>query len=116
MKSTYKLFGTLWDGIDDNKQIKTTVCEYKVETSMVSLSALLCASNEDDVAKLIEPFHGYDTITLDIDYHLEIENPVIKAFFEKRKRQITGYLLKKFIVVYWCQNTNKKVPSGATNA
>ena len=115
MKSTHKLFGTVWDGIEDSNPVIADDCERQVVTSTVSLSDLLCASIEDDVAKLLEPFRDSDTIAIDMDYIVENENPVIKAFIKKRERQIIGYLSEKFKVVYCCRNT-KIIPSGATNA
>ena len=116
MKSTYKLFGTVWDGIEDNGQKIDINCYEKDMTAMISISALLGADSEDDIAKLLKPFLTSGTITLAMDYHPENENPVLKSFIEKRERQIKKYLMSKYDTVCCCYNTDKKVPSGATNA
>ena len=118
MKSTYKLFGTVWDGIEDLGQMVISDCVQHTPTlvTMVSLSVLLSASTEDDVARILEPFYNSDAIAINMDYHFESENPIMRAFIEKRERQIKGFLMKKFKSVSFYRNMDKKVPLGATNA
>ncbi len=116
MKSTYKLFGTVWDGIEDPGQLVIDNCVQHTPAEMVSLSTLLKASTKDDLARILESFYDSDDIAINMDYHIENENPIMKAFIEKRERQIKGYLLQKFKSVCFYRNTDKKIPSGATNA
>ena len=108
MKSTYKLFGTVWDGIEENNQMIVDECEQQADTSTVLLSDFIRASDKDDVEKLLEPFCSSDTIIIDMDYHYEGKNPIMKTFVDKREWQIKTYLSKKFDFVYCCHSLKKK--------
>ncbi|MCQ2547738.1 MAG: hypothetical protein MJ145_01895 [Clostridia bacterium] len=79
MKSTYKLFGVVRDGIEDSKQMLAADCVQQDTTSVVSLKDLLCASSEKDVAKVLEPIYDSDAIAINMDYHYDGKNPVTKT-------------------------------------
>ena len=108
MKSTYKLFGTVWDGMPDNVVPILTDSGNQKESKIVSFKSLLCASCEEDVAKIMGSLNNLETIGLDMDYWCDTDNPVIKAFVSKRKRQIEAFLFSKAEVAYVNRQTEQK--------
>ena len=95
MKSTYKLFGTVWDGMPDKEPLMSNF-DSSANCLMVSLRSLLCASSDADVIAILNPYINEKDVAVDIDYKYEGKNPVVRAFVDKRTRQILSYLSREF--------------------
>ena len=114
MKSTYKLYGTVWDGKPINRTLFTE-CVHSSNFSKLSIRSLFCASTEDDVEAVIKPFVNETSIVVDMDYQYTGDNSVVATFINKRIKQILNYLSERFADVLLHKSDIKEVPSGATN-
>lgn len=101
MKSTYKLFGTYWDGM---KSVKVDVLQndsHPIQPSeLISFQTLLSVQDQSDLDHIIAPFEMNDEITIQIDYWTETSNPVLYTFLEKRLGQMVAHLSEIFPTVH----------------
>ena len=100
MKTTYKLFGTYWDGMESIKNEDLNIGktnDYRLPS--VSFQQLLSVQNESEYDAIISPFKDYKTISIGIDYWTDSGNPVLCAFLRKRLCQMVSHLAKTFVEV-----------------
>lgn len=97
MKSTYKLFGTFWDGI-------TSTDSYRIELNNtfpeegtyqnISFKELLMVENEQEFFSLTNSLTKTDSVILTIDYWNK-SNQIVESFLEKRLSQAVTLLESK---------------------
>jgi hypothetical protein len=97
MKTTYKLFGTYWDGMESSNKVNLNTIKPNTQGSdFISFQKLLSVRDETDYDSLVLPFQEYKTVTVGIDYWTDSCNPVLRTFLEKRLSQIISHLSKSF--------------------
>ncbi|MCR5457181.1 MAG: hypothetical protein K6F14_03800 [Clostridiales bacterium] len=97
MKSTYKLFGAYWDGMQAVKYDELHIYN-STNQSMepISFQQLLSVQNETELSRIITPYETNNAITIGIDYRTESTNPILRVFLEKRLCQMIAHLSERF--------------------
>ena len=104
MKSTYKLFGTYWDGMPsaDMSEIKLIENpEVFKGCNSLSLKALFSVNNASDFDKTTQSIDPDIPVVLSIDYSSSKENPILNTFNNKRISQIIWRIQETFSEVYY---------------
>lgn len=97
MKTTYKLFGTYWDGMESTNSVNLkNIKPNNQGTDFISFQKLLSVGGEADYDSLVSPFREHKTVTVGIDYWTNSCNPVLRTFLEKRLSQMISHLSKSF--------------------
>lgn len=97
MKTTYKLFGTYWDGMEHVKTTSINIVKTNnQEPNLISFKKLLSVQDEADYDSLVSPFREHKTVTVGIDYWTNSNNPVLSTFLKKRLSQMIFHLSKSF--------------------
>lgn len=100
MKSTYKLFGTYWDGMKGMRYGELNFENNPVRSSeSISFQKLLSVQNETDLDRIIASYEPNNEITIQIDYWTETSNPILHTFLEKRLGQMVAHLSEKYPTV-----------------
>lgn len=100
MKSTYKLFGAYWDGMQAVKYDELHIDNSPIQSmEPISFQQLLSVQNETELSSIITPYETNNTITIGIDYWTESANPVLRVFLEKRLCQMVAHLSERFSAV-----------------
>jgi len=100
MKSTYKLFGTVWDGMKEESALYSY--DHMADNSnqnVISLEKLLTVNNAEEREKVLSAIDASDTVVLNLDIVCESRNPVIDAFLKKRFGQIVAFLSERYPLV-----------------
>ena len=95
MKSTYKLFGTYWDGRhSDNNGIAKTVrlSSNNSLNNVISFKELLAVETQNDFDDIISSIELGFPVAIKVDYWPESSNPVLCAFLQKRLYQMIAHL------------------------
>lgn len=111
MKSSYKLFGTLWDQIPEIENPLVIVKEkfpcvnnYNVEYNLfdvdsyerkISLKEILTCESDLTFKKIIEKLKSCKVIYIILDYEPQYKTKVITTFLKKRTRQIYSMMSKQ---------------------
>ena len=100
MKTTYKLFGTYWDGMESTNSVDlNTIKATNYDSDFISFQRLLSVQDATDYDSLISPFQGVKTVTVGVDYWTSSCNPVLSAFLKKRLSQMIFHLSNSFAEV-----------------
>jgi len=96
LKSTYKLFGVMWDGMLIPEIIPVVIESVdNVGRCQVNISSLLCINDKFEMEELIEE-KGVDLI---LDYVPQNDSLVIQEFYIKRILQMIYFLQDSNVVV-----------------
>ncbi len=109
MKTTYKLFGLVWD---KKEIVQTKFKTHKLETSIldfrydyelfdeneyirkIAISELLNANKEKDVFEMINKLKQCSKILVIIDWLPKVRSFILQRFAKKRILQVLNYLSK----------------------
>ena len=101
MKTTYKLFGTYWDGMKAVKYDEMQKDSHLTQPSeLISFQTLLSVQDQADLDRIIALYEMNDEITIQVDYWTETSNPILRAFLEKRLGQMVAHLSEKYPAVH----------------
>ena len=99
MKSTYKLYGSYWDGMssfDYPELPKEKSFSDNPPTKNLSFVELLTVEDDYDYNSLTSSMVADDEISVTIDFWPVTSNPVLCSFLRKRLCQIAVRLSKQF--------------------
>ncbi len=100
MKKSYKLFGTVWDGmqiqsccLNNNNKIQDAQTD---NSQVIKITDLLRINTQQQLDEYIKKYNTELIIHFDIDYTPRNANKTLLSFYEKRVSQIYFYLNSKF--------------------
>ena len=102
MKSTYKLFGTYWDGMllnDDETTAIRMISSDGLPANSISFKELLIVETQSDFEDATSSFDVETPVAIHIDYWPKSSNPVLCLFLKKRLGQMVAHLSEKFTEV-----------------
>lgn len=106
MKSSYKLFGLYWDGINVNNISFKMVENFNEKCDYFSFKKLLCVKDNSDFVKLIDSIKKENIAVIEIDYWTSTTNKIIITFLNKRICQMIEKLSKYYKTIYCIKKTS----------
>ena len=109
MNNTYKLFGTIWDGLQTTEDINYISIVNQKKDNIINISSLLKINNNDELENIINNYKILNDIIINIDY-IPHDNKIINTFYIKRIKQIYKCLRDKLkIKIYLSDNIKEKI-------
>ncbi len=100
MKKSYKLFGTIWDGVNSEINCLNNVsmlCVRETEAEQViNLTDMLSINSSQEFDNFIQGYNPKKTTCFSIDYSPENDNKTLLTFYHKRVSQILSLLQNVF--------------------